>query len=257
MQKGEWAMEFIKSYSRGSFVLILVLGVILLAATVSGFYWVLQGMYRDISLLVTPQTLSSALLDPISLIHHKVFIYAACVWVSVFLFFGILLWGGLRRIAVNSFKKSGKPVTKKQVRASAASAADREAEQYTQQRLFLHLLSVLQREGRLVDFFSEDLNLYEDAQIGGAVRVIHENCKKAVNKSLALEAVIDRSEGEEIQVDPGFDPDAIKLTGNVTGEPPFKGILRHKGWRTRKLELPALSGGQDARIIAPAEVEIL
>jgi len=33
--------------------------------------------------------------------------------------------------------------------------------------------------------------------------------------------------------------------------------LRHKGWRTRKLELPALSGGQDARIIAPAEVEIL
>jgi len=69
--------------------------------------------------------------------------------------------------------------------------------------------------------------------------------------------VIDRSEGEEIQVEPGFDPDAIKLTGNVTGEPPFKGILRHKGWRTRKLELLALSGGQDARIIAPAEVEIL
>jgi len=57
-------MEFIKSYSRGSFVLISVLGVILLAATVSGFYWVLQGMYRDISLLATPQTLSTALLDP-------------------------------------------------------------------------------------------------------------------------------------------------------------------------------------------------
>jgi hypothetical protein len=255
MQKGDWAMEFIKSYSRGSFVLISVLGVILLAGTVSGFYWVLQGIYRDISLIVTPQTLSSGLLDPISLIHHKVFIYAACIWVSVFLIFGILLWGGLRRIAVNSFKKSGKPVPKKHIRA--ASAADREAEQYTQQRLFLHLLSVLQREGRLVDFFSEDLNLYEDVQIGGAVRAIHENCKKAVNKSLSLEAVIDRSEGEEIQVDPGFDPDAIKLTGNVTGEPPFKGILRHKGWRTRKLELPTLSGGQDARIIAPAEVEIL
>jgi hypothetical protein len=255
MQKGDWAMEFIKSYSRGSFVLISVLGVILLAGTVSGFYWVLQGIYRDISLIVTPQTLSSGLLDPISLIHHKVFIYAACIWVSVFLIFGILLWGGLRRIAVNSFKKSGKPVPKKHIRA--ASAADREAEQYTQQRLFLHLLSVLQREGRLVDFFSEDLNLYEDAQIGGAVRAIHENCKKAINKSLSLDAVIDRNEGEEIQVDPGFDPDAIKLTGNVTGEPPFKGILRHKGWRTRNLELPALSGGQDARIIAPAEVEIL
>ena len=250
-------MEFIKSYSRGSFVLISVLGVILLAATVSGFYWVLHGMYQDISLLVTPQTPSTALLDPISLIHHKVFIYAAWVWVGVFMIFGILLLGGLRRIAARSFEKSGKPVTKKPTHASAASAADREAEQYNQQRLFLHLLSVLQREGRLVDFFSEDLNLYEDAQIGGAVRAIHENCKKVVNKSLSLEAVIDSSEGEEIQVEPGFDPDAIKLTGNVTGEPPFKGILRHKGWRTRKLELPALSGGQDARIISPAEVEIL
>ena len=250
-------MEFIKSYSRGSFVLILVLGVILLAATVSGFYWVLQIIHQDTSLLATPQTPSTGLIDPISLIHHKVFIYAACVWVGVFLIFGILLWGGLRRIVARSFEKSGKPVPKKPAHASAASAADREAEQYNQQRLFLHLLSVLQREGRLVDFFSEDLNLYEDAQIGGAVRAIHENCKKVINKSLALEAVIDRNEGEEIQVEPGFDPDAIKLTGNVTGEPPFKGILRHKGWRTRKLELPALSGGQDAHIIAPAEVEIL
>jgi hypothetical protein len=250
-------MEFIKSYSRRSFVLISVLGVIWLAAAVSGFYWVLKGMYRDISLLVAPQTPSTALLDPISLIHHKVFIYAVCIWTGVSLIFGILLWDGLRRIAANSFKKSGKPEPKKHVRVSAGYAADREAKQYTQQRLFLHLLSVLQREGRLVDFFSEDLNLYEDAQIGGAVRAIHENCKKAVNKSLALEAVIDRDEGEEIRVEPGFDPDAIKLTGNVTGQPPFTGVLRHKGWRTRKLELPALSGGQDARIIAPAEVEIL
>jgi hypothetical protein len=257
MQKGDWAMEFIKSYSRGSLVLILILGVILLAATVSAFYWVLQVMYQDISLIATPETPSRALIAPISLIHHKYFMVAAGAWAGVFMVFSIILWGGLRRIAVNSFKKSGKTVPKKHVHASAASAAEREAQEHHQQRLFLHLLSVLQREGRLVDFFSEDLNLYEDAQIGGAVRAIHENCKKAVNKSLALEAVINRSEGEEIQVEPGFDPDAIKLTGNVTGEPPFTGILRHKGWRTQKLELPALSGGQDARIIAPAEVEIL
>ena len=250
-------MEFIKSYSRGSLVLILVLGALLLAATVSSFYWVLQMMHQDISLLATPETPSTALLAPIYLIHHKYFMVVAGTWAGVFMVFGLILWVVLRRIALNSFKKSGKPVPKKHVRASAASAAERESQQHHQQRLFLHLLSVLQREGRLVDFFSEDLDLYEDAQIGGAVRAIHENCKKVVNKSLALEAVIDRSEGEEIRVEPGFDPDAIKLTGNVTGEPPFTGVLRHKGWRTRKLELPALSGGQDARIIAPAEVEIL
>jgi hypothetical protein len=57
-------------------------------------------------------------------------------------------------------------------------------------------------------------------------------------------------------VDKGFDPGAVKLTGNVVGEPPFTGILRHKGWRTRKLELPVLTETQDAGIIAPAEVEI-
>ncbi|MEA1945663.1 MAG: DUF2760 domain-containing protein [Thermodesulfobacteriota bacterium] len=250
-------MEFIKSYSRRSFVLILVLGAILLAATVSAFYLLLKGMYQDISLLATPETPSMAILDPISLIHNKFFVYAALTWAGVFMVFGIILWGVLRRSAVHSFKKSGKPVPRKHVHTSTASAAEREAQHHNQQRLFLHLLSVLQREGRLVDFFSEDLNLYEDAQIGGAVRAIHENCKKAVNKCLALEAVIDHNEGEEIRVEPGFDPNAIKLTGNVTGEPPFKGVLRHKGWRTRKLELPALSGVQDARIIAPAEVEIL
>jgi hypothetical protein len=250
-------MEFIKSYSRGSFVLIFVLGALLLAATVSSFYWILQVMNQNISLLTTPETPSTALLDSISLIHHRYFIYAAGTWTGIFMVFGLILWGGLRKIAVNSFKKSGKPAPKKTIRTSATSAAEREAKEHNRQRLFLHLLSVLQREGRLVDFFSEDLNLYEDAQIGGAVRAIHENCKKVVNKNLALEAVIDRNEGEEVRVEPGFDPDAIKLTGNVTGEPPFTGILRHKGWRTRKLELPALSGVQDARIIAPAEVEIL
>jgi len=115
---------------------------------------------------------------------------------------------------------------------------------------------VLQRQGRLVDFLSEDLDVYEDEQIGAAVRGIHENCKKVISKSLTLEAVISGSEGEEVTVDEGFDPGAIKLTGNVTGQPPFKGILRHKGWRTKKLELPVLSDAQDAAIIAPAEVEI-
>ena len=57
-------MEFIKSYSRRSFVLILVLGIILMAATLTGFHFVLEFMYRDISLLATPETPSMALIDP-------------------------------------------------------------------------------------------------------------------------------------------------------------------------------------------------
>lgn len=124
------------------------------------------------------------------------------------------------------------------------------------QRYYLHLISVLQRQGRLVDFFKEDLNAYADAQIGAAVRSIHENCARAVDKYIAPAPVIDKPEGEPITVPPGFDTAAIKLTGNVTGEPPFTGRLRHRGWRAGKLELPVLSGSGDPRVIAPAEVEV-
>ncbi len=57
-------------------------------------------------------------------------------------------------------------------------------------------------------------------------------------------------------IEPGFDIDSIKLIGNVSGEPPFKGVLKHRGWKAGKNEIPKLSDIQDAGIIIPAEVEI-
>ena len=54
----------------------------------------------------------------------------------------------------------------------------------------------------------------------------------------------------------GFDPDEIKLTGEVSGQPPYSGVLRHRGWRATRLELPQLVGGYDAHILAAAEVEL-
>ncbi len=35
----------------------------------------------------------------------------------------------------------------------------------------------------------------------------------------------------------------IRLTGNVVGEPPFNGTLRHHGWRVREVKLPELVRG--------------
>ena len=107
-----------------------------------------------------------------------------------------------------------------------------------------------------MDFFSENLELYDDAQIGAAVRSIHESCNKIMKKYLNLLAIIDKNEGEEVIVEPGFNPNTIKLTGNVTGEPPFNGILRHSGWKASKSDLPVLSDTKDSTVIAPAEVEI-
>ena len=119
----------------------------------------------------------------------------------------------------------------------------------------LRLLGLLQEQGRLVDFLEEDLAPYPDDQIGGAVRAIHEGCRKALHAQFALEPVLRGAEGEDVTVDAGFDAAEVRLIGNVAGAPPFRGVLRHGGWRATAATLPERQG-IDPRLIAPAEVEI-
>jgi hypothetical protein len=119
----------------------------------------------------------------------------------------------------------------------------------------LQLLSVLQREGRLVDFIEEDLAGFPDAAIGAAARTVHAGCKRAIEELFKLEPVLRDPEGAQVQVEPGFDPGLIRLTGNVIGKPPFRGALRHHGWRAREVKLPRVDG-RDPAIVAPAEVEL-
>jgi hypothetical protein len=120
----------------------------------------------------------------------------------------------------------------------------------------LRLLSVLQREGRLVDFLLEDIQAYPDAQVGAAVRDIHRQCQAALKEHLALAPVVTQAEGDTIEVPPGFDPSSIRLSGNVTGEPPFRGTLRHHGWRVLEVKLAQPPPGQDEFVLMPAEVEV-
>jgi hypothetical protein len=119
----------------------------------------------------------------------------------------------------------------------------------------LRLLGILQEEGRLVDFLEEDLAPYPDDQIGAAVRDIQQKCRKALNERVSLEPVLRGAEGETVTVDAGFDPATIRLTGNVSGTPPFRGVLRHAGWRATRATLPDRRGC-DPHVIAPAEVDI-
>ncbi len=121
----------------------------------------------------------------------------------------------------------------------------------------VQLLALLQREGRLVDFFSEDIAPYQDAQIGAAVRELHAGCRKALAQYVTLEPVIDGEEDRPVTVEEGFDPAAVKLVGNVTGRPPLRGLLRHRGWRVAEINLPPLAPQESGRsVVAPAEVEI-
>jgi len=118
------------------------------------------------------------------------------------------------------------------------------------------MLAVLQREGRLVDFLMEDLGGYSDAQIGAAVRDVHANCHRALETALDVEPILDGAEDQAVSVPPGFDPASIKLVGRVVGTGPFTGLLRHRGWRSSRIKLPALGAPSSRQIVAPAEVEI-
>ena len=120
----------------------------------------------------------------------------------------------------------------------------------------IQLLALLQRDGRLVDFLREDIGSYDDAQVGAAVRSIHESCRQVLTEHLSIEPVLGGAEGDAVTVPEDFDPSTIRLTGNVSGEAPFRGELRHAGWRAASVTLPEQPRGQNPQVIAPAEVEI-
>ncbi|MDC0709382.1 DUF2760 domain-containing protein [Stigmatella sp. ncwal1] len=120
----------------------------------------------------------------------------------------------------------------------------------------LALLSMLQREGRLVDFLQENVAAFSDAEVGAAARIVHEGCRKVVKQYLTLEPVLPETEGASVTVPQGFDAHRIRLTGNVAGQPPHAGALKHHGWVTKEVKFPSVSPALDPRVLAPAEVEL-
>jgi hypothetical protein len=120
----------------------------------------------------------------------------------------------------------------------------------------LQLLSLLQREARLIDFTQENLTGYADADIGAAARVVHEGCAKVLREHFTIEPVRTEAEGSRITLEAGFDAASVRLTGNVVGQAPFKGSLSHRGWRATSVRLPKLAEAHDAKVLAPAEVEL-
>ncbi len=159
--------------------------------------------------------------------------------------FSMLLWFALQQVAGRVFLPA------------APSAPERPKPEKSSPTSALQLLSLLQRKGRLIDFLQEDLNAYDDAQIGAAVRSIHEGCRQALAAHVELAPIYEAPEGSLITVPPGFDAHAVRLTGNIVGDPPFKGALRHRGWRVVRVDLPErLQSDETALILAAAEVEV-
>jgi hypothetical protein len=252
-------MDDVKQYSRYSFIGIMLTMLILVFIVDSTFYYGMNILFSKLSITGKvggdlPQVVGLA--GKVALLQNNLRLYFVPMSVGFFLLSGCLLWLYLRASFVKRLGKPVDPAMEDVGTFSEDRAAEKKQKVENDQRLFLHLLSVFQREGRLVDFFSENLEHYQDEQVGAAVRSIHESCKKTLDKYITMGAVIDADEGEEVTVDVGFDPAVIKLTGNITGDPPFKGILHHRGWRAETFSLPTLSESADPKNIAPAEVEI-
>lgn len=117
----------------------------------------------------------------------------------------------------------------------------------------VQILSVLQRDARLVDFLMEDISAFSDEQVGAAVRDVQVQSRQALERYLKLQPVIDGVEGDFTKTD-GLAATSVKLVGNVppSGKAPG-GVLRHKGWKAEKVDLPTLPPGN---VLAPAEIEV-
>lgn len=250
-------MKIAKSAVRPMVVRVLFFNLLACLLVDSGAYWLLQTVSNRVGVLAKldpPVAEAQALTHWIQSLGPLFWPYFLPATVVVFLFIALLMVLALRRLVTA-------PVPARPVKKAADMPDGNKAELARQaleanQRLYLHLITVLQKEGRLLDFFSEDLGQYDDGQIGAAVRNIHESCKKALRNHVAPQAVLQHNEGDEITVAKDFDPNTIKLIGNVTGQPPFKGVVQHRGWRAGKLDLPTFPGRQTPEIIAPAEVEV-
>jgi hypothetical protein len=191
--------------------------------------------------------------------------YLPYLLIALFLSTSLLLWLCIRFHVVRSIQKdrsessekeSSKKTENKDKKIAESEGPSKQERKRNERFRSIHLMSLLQREGRLLDFFNEDLDNFNNEQIGAAVRKIHADCKSAIQKYIGPKPILDQNEGENVTIEPGFDPSSIKMTGNVSGKPPFKGTLQHRGWRCSKFEMPGLSNVKDPNIISPAEVEI-
>jgi hypothetical protein len=206
----------------------------LLFVIVAGFYW----YSRDLNVPVV-------LMD-----YASIFVFLIA--------FGLLQWIVAKNTLASLLRRQHSQSTPdtKAAEAKPTAETDQRRARNREKRLFVHLFAVLQQEGRLMDFLLEDLAQFEDEQIGAAVRQVHENCKKTVDRYLSPQPIMKQAEGETVEIAAGFDQHAVKLVGNVVGQPPFTGILRHRGWQLGAISLPNLSDKDNPDLIAPAEIEI-
>ena len=117
----------------------------------------------------------------------------------------------------------------------------------------VQILALLQKEGRLLDFLQEEIDAYDDAQVGAAVRSIHAGCGQVLQEHVGIRPVLEGEEESTVTVKAGFDPSrdpadrkrhrrspllggaaAPRLAGNERGDPAARRGPRSARHRARR-----------------------
>src|SRR4029077_14797182 len=149
----------------------------------------------------------------------------ATLALSILVLIGLLL--PARQKPPSSKKPQGEPAKA----APPAPAAHAE---------IVSFLAMLQEKGRLVDFLMDNINPYNDAQVGAAARVVHAGCKRVLLEHFSIHPLRTEDEGSAVQVSAGYAADEYRLVGKIAGQAPFSGVLVHRGWKTDMVKLPQL-----------------
>jgi len=183
------------------------------------------------------------------------------IWLAIRVFFLVLFNGRVARQVGEALARAAKeaepaavpgPTQKAEPKPAVAKPAVRPVRSEA-----ITLLATLRREARLLDFIKEPLDAYTDAQIGAAVRDVHRDCGKVLDRLFAVQPIVAQEEGSPVEVPTGFDAGRFRLTGNVAGDPPFHGRLMHHGWEATVCLVPEWSGTKlAAMVVAPVEVEL-
>ena len=179
-------------------------------------------------------------------------------------FFSLLFSGKLPEdvlIALNLTRRVVMPQASKPAAAAAPAEAAKAIESAKASDGAVQILAILQREARLIDFLEEDIGPYTDEQVGAAVRDIHKNSRAALERHVTLKPVVDGVEGTNTNLaSAGLDAKdttRLRIVGKVPADGKVdSGLLRHRGWRVEKIDLPATPMGKKAAILAPAEIEV-
>ncbi|MFO7901186.1 MAG: DUF2760 domain-containing protein [Planctomycetota bacterium] len=172
-------------------------------------------------------------------------------------FFKVLFNAGFASRAARLLTdETAAPATPAERESAAARPVARQAAKKGRSEA-ITLLATLQREARLVDMVKEPLANYSDAQVGAAARDVLRDCGQVIDRLFGLRPLVEQDEGSEIEVPAGYDAARVRLTGNVSGDPPFRGRLVHHGWLATKCEVPEWTGSEQSRsVVAPEEVEV-